>query len=45
LSSNEGTVPTAVAITFAVVAGVPTRPTSSPSVTRLVVVATTDTDE
>jgi len=43
LSSNEGTVPIAVAITLAAVDEVALNPTSRPRVTRLVAVATTDT--
>jgi len=45
LSSKDGTVPTAVATTLAAVAGVPTSPTSTARVTRLVDVATSDTAE
>ena len=45
LSSNDGTVPTAVATTLATTAGVPTRPTSTPRTTRLVTVDTSDTPE
>ena len=45
LSSKDGTVPTAVATTFDQVAGIPARPTRTPSVTRLEVVDTTDTAE
>ena len=43
LSSNDGTVPTAVATTLAAAAPTPTTPTSRPNVTRLVVVATPET--
>jgi hypothetical protein len=43
LSSNEGTVPTAVATTLDQPAGEAKTPTSTPSTRRLVVVAMTDT--
>lgn len=42
-SSNDGTVPTAVATTLDHAAGAANPPTSTPSTTRLVVVDTSDT--
>lgn len=42
-SSNDGTVPTAVASTLDHAAGAANPPTSTPSTTRLVVVETIDT--
>jgi hypothetical protein len=43
-SSNDGTVPAAVATTFAHPAASPSTPTRIPSNIRLVVVATTETE-
>src|SRR5262249_40940630 len=43
-SSNDGTVPAAVATTFAHPAGRPSTPTRSPSKVRLVAVATAETE-
>jgi hypothetical protein len=44
LSSKDGTVPTAVATTFAHPAARPSTPTRSPNTVRLVAVATTETE-
>ena len=43
LSSNDGTVPTAVAMTLATPAGIAVVLTSTPSTVRLVAVATSET--